>query len=201
MVVSLYTKDVGNVCFGVAYENEKIFATTFASDERKALQNLLKNIPFNIPFQHSKAPSVFASQVIESLKKVYDGLGVAQSFSLYMNDMSNYAKRVIETVSKVPLGYVTFYGTVAKVAGGSARAVGRVMGLNPFPLIVPCHRVVCSNLTLGGYGGGLKVKLEILKREARGYSSKKEIVLAGEKLQLFPVEFLLSKLKNSRVQA
>jgi hypothetical protein len=46
---------------------------------------------------------------------------------------------------------------------------------------------------LGGYGGGLNLKLAFLKRETRGYSSKKEIAVDSKKLQVFPVEFAIRK--------
>ena len=82
--------------------------------------------------------------------------------------------------------------------GGSPRAVGRVMATNPFAPLCPCHRVVSSDFTLCGYGGGLDVKLAFLKRERRGYPSKKVIKAGGGKLALFPVEFVLSKLERDK---
>lgn len=88
------------------------------------------------------------------------------------------------------------YGSVARSACGSPRAVGRVMALNPFAPIVPCHRVVNSDFTLGRYSGGLDVKLGILNREKRGYATKREISVGGKNLQVFPVEFVLRKLKK-----
>jgi len=91
--------------------------------------------------------------------------------------LSDYAKGVIGVVSLIPQGYGASYGAVAKAAGGSPRAVGRVMAMNPFLPICACHRVVGSDFSLVGYGGGLDVKLEILKREKRGYASKKECSL------------------------
>jgi O-6-methylguanine DNA methyltransferase len=101
-------------------------------------------------------------------------------------------------VSTVPVEYVTFYGCVAEIAGGGPRAVGRVMALNSFPLIVPCHRVVRSDFKLSGYGGGVALKLEILKRESRGHASKQEIPLGSRKLSIFPVEFVLERLEKSK---
>jgi len=91
---------------------------------------------------------------------------------------------------------VASYGSVARAAGGGPRAVGRVMASNPFPLVVPCHRVVCSDFTLGGYGGGYDnaaVKLGILRRESRGYGSEREISVGGGKLLVFPVERVLKR--------
>jgi alkylated DNA nucleotide flippase Atl1 len=78
--------------------------------------------------------------------------------------------------------------------GGGPRAVGNIMAANPFAPIVPCHRVVKSDFTLGGYGGGLKVKLELLRREKRGFSALKEIEANGGRLQVFPVEYVLRNL-------
>jgi len=131
--------------------------------------------------------------VLNVLKSIYDGKGVTRSFSLAIEHLSNYARKVIEIVSLIPLGYVASYGSVARAAGGSPRAVGRIMALNPFAPIVPCHRVVSSDFTLGGYGGGIKVKLDFLKREKRGYTAKREIPVNGKKLQVFPPEFVLRK--------
>jgi len=192
-MISLYTKNIEDVWFGVAYNKEEVFATTFASSEKRALQGLLESVPFNIPFQHLEKPSVFAEHALGLLRNIYDGKDVSHSFSLATKYLSNYARKVIEIVSLIPLGYVASYGSVARAAGGSPRAVGRVMALNPFAPIVPCHRVVSSDFTLGGYGGGLKVKLDFLNREKRGYTAKREIPVNGKKLQVFPAEFVLRK--------
>ncbi|MBS7636978.1 MGMT family protein [Candidatus Bathyarchaeota archaeon] len=102
-------------------------------------------------------------------------------------------QEVLRATAQIPVGYVTFYGALAKAVGGSPRAVGRVMASNPFPLLIPCHRVVASDFSLGGYGGGIHVKLEILRREKRGYAKEKEIPINGRKMQIFPVEFLLER--------
>jgi methylated-DNA-[protein]-cysteine S-methyltransferase len=195
-MIGLYVEDVEGVWFGIACDGKKIFATTFASDEKSVLQSLLKSIPFNVAFQQSEETSVFAKRVIGLMKNIYDGKGYSDDFSLVTEHVSDYARRVIEVVSLVPVGYVASYGSVARAAGGGARAVGRVMASNPFPLVVPCHRVVCSDFTLGGYGGGydnVPVKLGILKRESRSYASEREISVGGGGLLVFPVERVLKR--------
>jgi methylated-DNA-[protein]-cysteine S-methyltransferase len=197
-MMNVCAKAINHVWFGTAYNEEKVFATTFAFNEKNCLQNLLRNIPYNVPFQHSEKATFFAEHVINLLKDIYDGKEVSFGFSLSMDHLSAYAKRVIETVFLVPLGYVTSYGLVAKAAGGSPRSVGHVMASNPFPLIVPCHRIVRSDFTLGGYGGGLDVKLEILRRESRGYASKQKVSLDGEKLMVFPVESVLKRVGKGK---
>ncbi|MGB9959139.1 MAG: methylated-DNA--[protein]-cysteine S-methyltransferase [Candidatus Bathyarchaeales archaeon] len=192
-MITLCIKNLKNVWFGAACGEEKVFATAFAFSRQQALQKLLLNIPFNVPFQHLDKPTDFAEKVIDTLESIYEGKDISKKFSLAMGHLSSYAQKVIETVALIPVGYVASYGSVAKAAGGSPRSVGRIMALNPFPLIVPCHRVVASNLSLGGYSGGLEVKREILNRERRGYNTKREVPVNGVKLQVLPVELLLSK--------
>jgi len=186
-MLTLYVGAVKGVWFGVAYENETVFATAFAFDRDKALRNLLRNIPFDIPFKHSEKSTPFAEKAISSLSDIYDGRGFSENFCLAVSFLSSYAQKVLRTVYLIPVGYVASYGSVAKAVGGSPRAVGRIMALNPFPLIVPCHRVVASDFSLGGYGEGVHVKLEILKREKRGYATAVEIKVDSGILQVFPV--------------
>jgi methylated-DNA-[protein]-cysteine S-methyltransferase len=65
-----------------------------------------------------------------------------------------FQRRVYEALLQVPAGKVTTYGLLAKAIGcGSAQAVGQALRRNPFAPDVPCHRVVASDLTLGGFGG------------------------------------------------
>lgn len=192
-MIELYIKDLEGVWFGVACDEEKIFATSFASSEERTLKGLLESIPFDAQFQRSEKISAFAERVIITLKNVYDGKDAPQKFSLATKHLPEYTKRVLEVTRLIPSGYVSSYGAVAKTAGGSPRVVGRVMASNPFAPIVPCHRVVGSDFSLVGYGGGLEAKLAFLKREKRGYASEKEVSVNGEKLKVWPVEFVLRK--------
>lgn len=195
-MISLYTKNIDGVWFGVALEGEKIFGTSFAHSKEKVLKGLLSGIPSNVPSKQQEEASTFAERVLDLIKNIYEGKDVSYGFSFATEHLSNYARKILKTVYLIPVGYVSSYGSVAKAAGGSARAVGRVMAMNPFAPIVPCHRVVSADFTLGGYGGGLKAKLDFLKREKRGYASKREIPVDGKKLQVFPVEFVLRKVEN-----
>lgn len=74
--------------------------------------------------------------------------------------------KVLKLVLKIPRGEVRTYKEVAESMDSRAwRAVGSAMARNPFPLVIPCHRVVKSDLSLGSYGGGLEMKKELLKKE------------------------------------
>ncbi len=82
--------------------------------------------------------------------------------------MSRFQRTVLEEAANIPAGETRTYGWLAQKAGhpGAARAVGRALATNPLPLVIPCHRVVASNGTLGGYGGGLRMKATLLEAEA-----------------------------------
>lgn len=83
--------------------------------------------------------------------------------------MTPFALKVYKTVLTIPLGQVRTYKWVAKKAGspGAYRAVGTILKNNPYPLIIPCHRVVKSDKKLGGYIFGIKKKKWILDLEKR----------------------------------
>lgn len=63
-------------------------------------------------------------------------------------------RRVWQLMAEIPYGETRSYGDLGRDLGLSPRAVGRCCGTNPLPIFVPCHRVVGSNGTLGGYSGG-----------------------------------------------
>ena len=80
---------------------------------------------------------------------------------------ADFSRRVLEELARVPYGQVTTYGELAARAERprAARAVGTVMNRNPIPIVLPCHRVVGSNGSLTGYGGGLERKEQLLRLE------------------------------------
>ena len=84
---------------------------------------------------------------------------------------SSFCRRVWEELRKLEYGETVSYGELARRMGAenSQRAVGAALGKNAISLVVPCHRVVAADGGLGGYGGGLWLKEELLKlEEVRG---------------------------------
>ena len=79
-----------------------------------------------------------------------------------------FQRLVLTAANKIPFGETRTYGWVAKQIGKprAARAVGRALATNPIPLILPCHRVIGSNGSLTGYGGGLPLKKKLLEMES-----------------------------------
>lgn len=70
--------------------------------------------------------------------------------------VTGFNRQVLEATARIPYGETRSYGEVAEMAGspGAARAVGTAMSVNPIALMVPCHRVIKSDGSVGGYGGG-----------------------------------------------
>jgi methylated-DNA-[protein]-cysteine S-methyltransferase len=95
--------------------------------------------------------------------------GDRRSFDLPLDlrGLSNWERRVLEGAASVGYGEIITYGQLAALVGKprAARAVGNAMGRNPIALIIPCHRVVAADGSVGGYGGS----------SARGREAAREI--------------------------
>lgn len=85
---------------------------------------------------------------------------------------SEFQQCVLLAEYDIPRGWVSTYGRIARHLGipGGARAVGRALATNPFPIIIPCHRAILSNGGLGGFQGGQKMKRALLELEGIEFS-------------------------------
>jgi methylated-DNA-[protein]-cysteine S-methyltransferase len=79
----------------------------------------------------------------------------------------NLEEKVYTKLLEVPKGKVTTYAELAKAVGlkNGQRVIGRIMNKNPYPVIVPCHRVILSSGQVGGYAWGENVKIKMLSKE------------------------------------
>jgi methylated-DNA-[protein]-cysteine S-methyltransferase len=107
-------------------------------------------------------------QAARELVWYLEGRQEALSVKLDLTGWSSFAKKVWRTTRKIPYGEVRPYGWVAERMGDlhSARAVGQALGRNPVPVFIPCHRVVGSHGSLGGFSAGLSMKRRLLSLEA-----------------------------------
>jgi methylated-DNA-[protein]-cysteine S-methyltransferase len=80
---------------------------------------------------------------------------------------SGFRRRVLRATARIPFGGTSTYSSIASAAGSprAHRAAGTALGANPLPIVVPCHRVLRSGGALGGYGGGLDMKEQLLRLE------------------------------------
>lgn len=94
--------------------------------------------------------------------------GQRQTFQLPLNPGgSDFQRRVWKQLCEIPYGTTITYRVLAERVGAPKgfQAVGQANGRNPLPILIPCHRVVAANGTLGGYSGGLERKQLLLRVE------------------------------------
>jgi len=198
-MIYLYHQEIEEVWYGAAMRDEKVYATLFATTEKEVLQDLLESLPYNRPFQMAEKPSSHSMKLLKTLKTIFDGKDVTSNFETVMDYMPKYTRNVLKCVSMVTVGYITTYGAVAKAVGGSPRAVGNAMAFNPFALLIPCHRVVRADFSVGSYGLNGDVKRKLLQREDRGYKEDVKLKINGETLSVFPVKRLWRQQLSSSV--
>ncbi|MER6060964.1 MULTISPECIES: methylated-DNA--[protein]-cysteine S-methyltransferase [unclassified Streptomyces] len=112
--------------------------------------------------------SPLLAEAIRQLRAYFAGERHDFDLPLDWSLISGFNRQVLrELASGVPYGTVVGYGDLAGRVGqpGGAQAVGAAMGANPLPVVVPCHRVVESDGGIGGFGGGLETKRQLLALE------------------------------------
>jgi methylated-DNA-[protein]-cysteine S-methyltransferase len=106
-------------------------------------------------------------KLAKDLEGVLDGGRIPECLHVDTNGLRGFTRKVLGRCAGIRSGKVMTYSELAKAAGfpEAARAVGQVMARNPFALLIPCHRVVGSDRSLHGFGGGLDMKEWLLARE------------------------------------
>ena len=112
---------------------------------------------------------------IGALEALLAGRRPARDVGFDLRDRPAWDRHVLAAVADVPWGSTVSYGEIARRVGAprAARAVGGAVGRNPIGLLIPCHRVIAADGTIGGYGGDawgsredrLAIKRELLARE------------------------------------
>lgn len=163
--------------------NEKIEYFTFStkagwlgiSGSREGL--LAATLPHNTSLEALKALNIDPNKAIWSplhfsdiskrLKRYFDGHKEVFSDKVNMAAASGFQKLVWQAVRQIPYGQTMSYGQLAAQIGRpkAARAVGKTLGDNPLPVIIPCHRVINASGSQGGYSGGAEIKRYLLKLE------------------------------------
>jgi methylated-DNA-[protein]-cysteine S-methyltransferase len=106
----------------------------------------------------------------DAVARIAEGHEPSTELPLDWRGVSAWDRRVLEGARTLRRGEITAYGRLARRIGapGAARAVGAALGRNPYWLLIPCHRVVAGDGSIGGYGGGpdaVDVKRELLALE------------------------------------
>ncbi|KPJ59624.1 MAG: hypothetical protein AMJ46_10425 [Latescibacteria bacterium DG_63] len=130
--------------------------------QRRALQELRKVKGAKL-VRDDKALRRFAAQ----LGKYLDGQKVSFDVDLDLSLGTPFQQSVWRLTRKIPYGKLVSYKKLAEQYGNPlcARAVGNALGANPVPIVIPCHRVIRSDRSLGGYSGGVKWKKRLIALE------------------------------------
>ncbi len=143
--------------FAVAIQNSKIIGSSLGRKEEEAALN-------DISTREKLRISPYYIKEAENLGKAYFGKKVY--FKLNPLSGKNFKSRVLEKVCSIPRGEVRSYKEIAhSLRSKGYRAVGNALNQNPLPIIIPCHRVIKSDGSLGDYKGGVDMKKEILTNE------------------------------------
>lgn len=100
---------------------------------------------------------------------------------LRLDGCNPFRRQVLRAVFAIPRGRVSSYGRIAASVNrpGAARAVGTAMATNPFPIIIPCHRVIQSDGHIGEFGGGRPMKKMLLEIEEVPFQTESRVTKAA----------------------
>lgn len=140
---------------------------TLAADEQGLRHIIFRqgSRAFDTPSEWQPDASAF-DNVQHQLEEYFKG--IRQSFSLKLAPHGTaFQKRVWGVLQSIPYNETCSYGDIAKRLGkpSASRAVGAANGANPLPIVIPCHRVIGSNGSLTGFGGGIPTKQWLLCHE------------------------------------
>jgi methylated-DNA-[protein]-cysteine S-methyltransferase len=143
-------------------KNDRLIELDLSQKEGSAVRKaLLKRYP------HASESAKPFTKLQPLLDTYLQGRKVAFDVPFDLLNMADFSRRVLLLVKDIPYGTLTSYGALGKLLGypSAARAVGQAVGRNPIPIVIPCHRVVRSDGTLGGFSMGLSLKEQLLTLE------------------------------------
>ena len=146
--------------------NSSKLRVTVRWEEDKAREILL-NPETSLKGAPSPAPEV--KRFFKDLKDYLAGKEVHFTLPIQWDRLSSFASKVSRELAKTRCGDVLSYTELARRVGNpkAAQAVGRVMAKNPFPLVIPCHRVIGADGSLTGFSAGLELKARLLELEQK----------------------------------
>ena len=143
---------------------ELSFKTNFGWINIKEVDEKLISIKFGKKINKGKSKNLI--KVKNQIQQYINGRLKKFNLNIFLQG-TNFQKKIWRELQRIPYGKTKSYGQIAKKFNTSPRFVGNVCGLNKHLLVVPCHRVVRSDGTLGGFSsfGGIKLKKRLIKLE------------------------------------
>jgi O-6-methylguanine DNA methyltransferase len=108
--------------------------------------------------------------LVKRLIDYFNGEKVSFPDELDITSASEFQKKVWQAAQSIPYGETRSYLWIATQAGNprASRAAGRALGRNPLPVVIPCHRVIAGTGGMGGFTGGVEMKMRLLALESSG---------------------------------
>lgn len=149
---------------GIAESSKGIQAIVLPKRSKRAVESDLR-VQSNGPLQQGESARLEAAH--RQLLDYLEGRRNTFDVPLDLSQGTSFQRKVWRTLQRVPYGKLRSYQWIAARVGGQhyARAVGNAVGANPLPIIVPCHRIVAQDASLGGFSGGLPMKRRLLSLE------------------------------------
>ena len=165
--------------FHLAATERGVVAVAWLTAEPAFDEDLTKRLGVEIENARDVRPSdrrrIHLDAGLSALEGLLVGRPTRRAVVFDLADRSSWDRRVLEAVATIPWGRTASYAEIARQVGEprAARAVGGAVGRNPVSLLIPCHRVIASDGTIGGYGGDgwgsrderLAMKRDLLRRE------------------------------------
>ena len=133
------------------------------------IQYFEKKQKLRIPLKYNNYNNI-VKKTIKQLQEYFSGTRITFSIPINLNS-SPFYKKVLLQVLEIPYGEKTSYKSIAKICGNqnANRAVGTANSTNPIPIIIPCHRVIPSNNSIGKYRYGIELKKRLLEQEGHSF--------------------------------
>ncbi len=149
---------------GIAESSKGIQAIVLPKRSKRAVESDL-GIPSDGVWQQEESAQLEAAR--RQLLDYLEGRRNTFDVPLDLSQGTSFQRQVWRTLQRVPYGKLRSYQWIAARVGGAhyARAVGNAVGANPLPIVVPCHRIVAHDASLGGFSGGLSMKRKLLSLE------------------------------------
>ena len=147
---------------GVVYRNRRILLVTLDPVDDATLADRMTRRVGHTAQRVDEPPA----WLVRTIAEAFAGRR-ARYLPIDLSGLNAFDRAVLEKAREIPPGEVRTYAWIAREIGhpGAVRAVGTALGQNPIPFLVPCHRVVRSDLSLGGYAFGPALKQQLLERE------------------------------------
>lgn len=142
---------------------ESPVGTLFLIFSGKALAGVSFKKPSDIAFKKGTAPASF----IKELTSYFQGSNAGFSQQIRFLTGTDFERKVWTSLKDIPYGETRTYKWIAEKAGSpsATRAAGQALSKNPVPIVLPCHRVIESDGSVGGYSSGINMKIRLLELE------------------------------------